>query len=46
MPAASETFDVSCPVVDLKKTSKLRCCRAGEGIWDSCEGVYALCDCV
>ena len=46
MPAASGTFDVSCPEVDLKKTSKLGCCRAGEGRWDSCEGGCALCDCV
>ena len=28
VPAASGTFDVSCPEVDLKKTSKLGCCRA------------------
>ena len=43
--AASGTFHVSCPVVDLK-TSILGCCRAGEGILDSCEGGCALCDCV
>ena len=45
MPAASGTFDVSCPEVDLK-TSKLGCCRAGGGRWDYCEGGCALCDCV
>ena len=42
MPAASGTFDVSCPEVGLK-TSKLGCCRAGEGRWDSSEGGCALC---
>ena len=41
----SGTFDVSCPVGDLK-TSKLGSCRAGVGRWDSCEGGCALWDCV